>query len=114
MEHAKTVYIKHSAIYKYKKNEGGLCSNVSDEYLKDLNLLYEKMDKFIIAKNLNNDACEIMHNSMLGSVFRAVGLAVGNGCSKKKIGQRLKNLIAYKNCLNIAIKIIHMRFERSY
>lgn len=114
LEHAKTVYIKHSAIYKYKKNEGGLCSNVSDEYLKDLNLLYEKMDKFIIAKNLNNDACEIMHNSMLGSVFRAVGLAVGNGCSKKKIGQRLKKSdsiqklfkYSYKNYLYEIRKIL--------
>lgn len=91
LEHAESVYIKHSAIYKYGKNDEGLCSNVSEEYLKDLNVLYEKMEDFIIAKNLNNDACEIMHNSMLGSVFRAVGLAIDNGYSKKKIGQELKS-----------------------
>jgi hypothetical protein len=26
--------------------------------LKDLNILYKKIGNFIIAKNLNNDACE--------------------------------------------------------
>ena len=91
LEHAESVYIKHSAIYKYGKNDEGLCSNVNEEYLKDLNVLYEKMEDFIIAKNLNKDACEIMHNSMLGSVFRAVGLAANNGCSKLEIGKKLKN-----------------------
>lgn len=91
LKHAESVYIKHSAIYKYGKNDEGLCSNVSEEYLKDLNVLYEKMEDFIMTKNLNKDACEIMHNSMLGSVFRAVGLAANNGCSKLEIGKKLKN-----------------------
>lgn len=91
LEHVESVYVKHNAVYKYKKNEGGLCSNVSDEYLNDLDMLYERIDDFIKIKNLNKDACEIARQSMLESVFRAVGLAVGNGYSKKIIGQRLKN-----------------------
>ena len=64
------------------------------------------MENFIIAKNLNNDACEIMHNSMLGSVFRAVGLAVDNGYSKEKIGQELKNFYNLQKLLKHSYKNI--------
>lgn len=91
LERAESVYVMHSAIYKYKRNEEGLCSNVSDEYLNDLNTMHKKMEDFIKTKNLNNDAYDIMQKSMLGSVFRAVGLAIDNGYSKKTIGQRLEN-----------------------
>lgn len=47
------------------------------------------MENFIIEKNLNKDVCEIMHNSMLESVFRSVELSAYNGCSKLEIRRKL-------------------------
>lgn len=112
LKHAQSVYVKHSAIYKYEKNEEGLCSNVSDEYLKDLNILYEQMENFIIAKNLNNDACEIMHNSMLGSVFRAVGLAINNGCSKLDIKKRISNSVNLQKLFKYDYKVFGFKLRK--
>lgn len=110
LKYAQSVYMKHSAVYEYKKNEEGLCSNVSDEYLQDLDLLYNKMEEFIMDKQLDNEAYETMHASMLGSVFRAVGLAINNKYSKFEIEPRLKNScnlqkLLKSNYKNFAFKI---------
>ncbi len=112
LKNAQSVYVNHVAIYKYGKNEDGLCSNVSDEYLRDLNILYEKMKKFIQAKNLNHDACETMHNSMLASVFRAVGLAINNGYSKLDIKKRISNSVNLQKLFKYDYKVFGFKLRK--
>lgn len=90
LKYSKFIYVDHSAVYEYKKNDEGLCSNVTEEYLCDLNVLYGKMEKFIVDTRLNDAAYEIMNKSMIASVFRAVGLAMNNGCFKHQVEQRLQ------------------------
>ena len=91
LKYAQSVYVCHCAIYKYIKNAEGLCSNVTEDYLKDLDLLYNKMLKFMKCREFNRDTYENMNVSMLRSVFRAIGLIVKNGGSSKKIGQIIKS-----------------------
>ncbi|WP_270424956.1 glycosyltransferase family 2 protein [Anaerostipes hadrus] len=91
LKYAQSVYVCHCAIYKYIKNSEGLCSNVTEEYLKDLDLLYNKMLKFMQCRKFNMDTYENMNVSMLRSVFRAIGLIVKNGGSSKKIRKIIKS-----------------------
>lgn len=101
LKYINSAYVCNCAIYKYMQNSEGLCSNVTEEYLSDLDILYSKMESFIKYKKLEVDAYEIMNESMLRSVFRAVGLAVENGSSKKEIrgnikeSNNLKKLLLY-------------------
>lgn len=99
LRYVSSVYVCNCAIYKYMQNSDGLCSNVTEEYLSDLNVLYGKMENFIRNKKLEVDAYKIMNESMLRSIFRAVGLAIGNGSSRVVIKKIIKESNNFQNLL---------------
>lgn len=104
LKYINSAYACNCAIYKYMQNSEGLCSNVTEEYLSDLDILYSKMESFIKYKKLEVDAYEIMNESMLRSVFRAIGLAVKNGCNTVMIKRRIKKSSNFKKILECKYK----------
>ncbi len=66
--------------------------------------LYGKMENFIRNKKLEVDAYKIMNESMLRSIFRAVGLAIGNGSSRVVIKKIIKESNNFQKFIKISLQ----------
>lgn len=104
MEYVKNVFAAHESVYHYRRNEYGLCENTTVAYFDDLDKIFHRMRDFICLKKLDNEANGIMMQSMLRSFFRAIGLCMRNGYSRREIKQKLNCIESVKEMKNASYK----------
>lgn len=110
MKYSNIIQVEHEAVYYYLNNRSGLCANVKTNYLNDLDKLYSNMKNFVEFKRLGPEAIQIVQESMVNSVFRAIGLCINNGSSINDIDRVFDSLenLKYLNkvhCIKVGNKL---------